>query len=120
MAARAARASRWPRENDLAAPVDRVEDLACDRVDVGDALADDRDAALRRGQHDAVVALLVDAERPVDRAVRSISTVTGPSGVRTTRCGTTRPSKMQRAAKLTSPMPGFRRMPSGPSTLAAS
>ena len=36
---------------------------------------------------------------------RSISTVTGPSGVRTTRCGTTWPSNTQRAAKVTSPAP---------------
>ena len=49
---------------------------------------------------------------------RSISTVTGPPGVRTTRCGTTRPSKMQRAAKVTSPTSGRSRVPSGSSTSA--
>ena len=45
----------------LAAPVHGVEDPLRDAVDVRDALPDDRDAALRRGQHDALVALLVDA-----------------------------------------------------------
>ena len=50
---------------------------------------------------------------------RSISTVTGPSGVCTTRCGTTWPSKTQRAANVTSPMPGRSRVPSGSRTSAS-
>ena len=81
--------------------------------------ADDRDAAPRRRQHHALVALLVDAQRLVDVRCRSIRTVTGPSGVRTTRCGTTWPSNTQRAANVTSPMPGRSRAPSGSSTPAS-
>src|SRR5688572_2277556 len=70
MAALGARGFRCsPRNEPLAVPVHGVEDALRNAVEIRDVLADDRDAALRCRQHDALVALLIEPHALGDLAM---------------------------------------------------